>query len=266
MLESDVGQLPADLADRRAVVTGAASGIGLAIAYRLALAGARVIAIDADKGRLAGMSDDARFAGLHCTPVYGDLTRPDISPLADQLLAGGPIELIVNNVGTCSATAWFEAIEDVRLVFQTNLFAPWFLTKRLVERLIEQGRPGSILFVSSLHDQVAVQRPLDRTSKAAVAMLVRELAHELPRYGIRVNTISPGRIRADTPMAEVEMPSGEGRSAVPMGHASTPDEVARVAVFLLSDACSGSVNGTDVAVSGGLAAPTWRQGPQALMP
>ena len=257
------GPLPSDLAGRRAVVTGAASGIGLAIAYRLARAGARVIAIDRDKDRLDEMSHDARFAGLHCTPVYGDLSSPDIRPLADELLDDGLIELIVNNVGICSGDSFFGSSEEsVRHVFDTNLFGPWHLTKRLVERLKEDGQPGSIVFVSSLHDHVPVRRPQYSTSKAAVAMLVRELALELARYRIRVNAVSPGWIRTDTRTEAELRDSPRGASFVPMDRAGQPDDVAKPAVVLLSDAWSGYVTGVNLPVDGGLALHTWREDPQ----
>ena len=253
MLESDVGAMPADLADRRAVVTGAASGIGHAIAYRLARAGARVVAVDKDKERLTEAFDNPRFRGLDCTPVYGDLACPDITLLAD-----GPIELIVNNVGMCTGKGWFDTSEeDVRLVFQTNLFGPWFFTRRLAERLIEVGRPGSILFVSSLHDHVPVRRPQYSTSKAGVTMLVRELALELaPR--IRVNAVSPGWIKTNTEIQAEQQSSTRDASFVPMGRPGQPDDVAKLAVVLLSDADSGYVTGVNLPVDGGLARHTWR--------
>jgi NAD(P)-dependent dehydrogenase (short-subunit alcohol dehydrogenase family) len=251
--------MPTDLADRRAVVTGAASGIGHAIAYRLARAGAWVVAVDKDKERLTKAFDSPRFRGLHCTPVYGDLACPDITLLADELLADGPIELIVNNVGMCTGKGWFETSEeDVRLVFQTNLFGPWFFTRRLAERLIEVGQPGSILFVSSLHDHVPVRRPQYSTSKAGVAMLVRELALELAPHRIRVNAVSPGWIKTNTEIQAEQQSSPTDASFVPMGRPGQPDDVAKLAVVLLSNAVSGYVTGMNPPVDGGLALHTWR--------
>jgi 3-oxoacyl-[acyl-carrier protein] reductase len=254
-----LGPLPADLAGRRAIVTGAASGIGLAIASRLACAGARVIAVDKDKERLTDAFAEARFGELEVATVHADLSDPQITLLADELLTGGPIELIVNNVGICTGRGFFATTdEDVRLVFETNLFGPWFFTKRLVERLMAERQPGSLLFVSSLHDHFPVRRPQYSTSKAAVAMLVRELALELARYRIRVNALSPGWIRTATQIeAELQSPSRDP-SFVPMGRAGQPDDVARQAVVLLSDAWSSYVTGVNLPVDGGLGLHTWQ--------
>jgi len=254
-----LGPPPADLAGRRAVVTGAASGIGFAIANRLAEANAAVIAVDKDKERLEEKFDKARLGGSRVETVHGDLSHPDPTLLADDLLANGPIELIVNNVGMCTGKGWFETTEeDLQLVFQTNLFGPWFFTRRLVERLIEEERPGSVLFVSSLHDHVPVRRPQYSTSKAAVTMLARELALELVHYRIRVNAVSPGWIRTDTRTEAELQHSPTDASFVPMGRAGQPDDVAKQALVLLSDAWSGYVTGTNVFVDGGLALHTWR--------
>jgi 3-oxoacyl-[acyl-carrier protein] reductase len=258
-----LGPLPADLAGRRAIVTGAASGIGHAIAYWLGRAGAHVIAIDNDKERLTEAFRHQRFGQLEVETVHADLSRQGIVLRADELLAGGPIELIVNNVGICTGRGYFATTdEDVRHVFDTNLFGPWFFTKRLVERLIEAGRRGSILFVSSLHDHVPVRRPQYSTSKAAVAMLVRELALELARYRIRVNALSPGWI--STAAQTTAEPQGPARDAsfVPMGRAGRPDDVAKQAVVLLSDAWSPYVTGANLPVDGGLGLHTWAGHPQ----
>jgi len=264
MLEPHDGPKPPDLAGRRAVVTGAASGIGCAIAHRLARAGARVIAVDKDKEGLTDAFQDARFAGLDCKTVYGDLASPDVRLLADQLLANGPVELIVNNVGICTGTGFFEITEeDVRQVLDTNLIGPWFFTKRLVERLVEEGQSGSVLFVSSLHDHVPVGRPQYSTSKAAVAMFARELALELAPYHIRVNALSPGWIETDTQI-KAELPCRSlNPSVVPANRAGQPDDVAKQAVVLLSDAWSNYLTGVNLPVDGGLGLHTWQTPPPA---
>ncbi len=262
MSDPDPGPLPADLDGRRAVVTGAASGIGYAIAYRLARAGARVIAVDKDKQRLVDAFDRAESEGLDCTLVDGDLSRPDTRRLADELLGSGPIPIVVNNVGICTGTSFFETSEeDFDLVLGTNLRGPWFFTKRLVQRLIDEEQPGSVLFLSSVHDHVVVHRPQYSASKAAVAMLVRELANDLAPYRIRVNAISPGWIRTGTAI-QAEAQSTKLRSRVPLGREGWPDEVARLAVVLLSDAWSSYVTGVNLTVDGGLSTHTWRDGPK----
>jgi glucose 1-dehydrogenase len=265
LLSSD---FPNDLRGRRAVVTGAASGIGYAIASRLAQAGAKVVALDKNKERLS-IREQHDWAGLEIQTVTADFASnhddSDMAALAESLLhGGGAIELIVNNVGVCTATSFLETTrEQFDLVMRTNLSNPWFFTRRLVEALIAAERPGSVLFISSLHEQFVSHRPQYSMSKAAVAMGVRELAVALSEFGIRVNTISPGWI--DT--APTETRHRDRRKAarmkryIPLGRPGDPDDVAKVALFLLSDDWSSYITGVDLPVDGGLSLHSWARRP-----
>jgi NAD(P)-dependent dehydrogenase (short-subunit alcohol dehydrogenase family) len=257
---TDTGPLPADLKGRRAVVTGAARGIGLAIASRLIMAEARVVAVDIDEAALK-----RSFNGVPgCSWLAEDLSRPDVAGLADELLGDGPVELIVNNVGISTGHGFLDLDESsFDLVLRTNLRGPLFLTRRLVQELIEQGRRGTILFVSSLHDTFVAHRPHYSASKAGMAMLSREMAFELGRYGIRVNAISPGWIRTapdlNTPAQRAKYEWTQPR--IPLGEPGDPDDVARLALVLLSDAWSGYVTGANLPVDGGLSLFSWIQRP-----
>ncbi|MFL5843470.1 MAG: SDR family NAD(P)-dependent oxidoreductase, partial [Solirubrobacteraceae bacterium] len=128
------------------------------------------------------------------------------------------------------------------------LRGPWFFTRALTEALIESGRRGSILFISSVHSSQVRLYPHYSASKAAVAMLVKELAYGLGRDGIRVNALSPGWIGP---------PVGEVAERVALRRAGTPGDVAPMALALLDDTVSGYVTGADVAVDGGLALHSW---------
>ena len=131
-----------------------------------------------------------------------------------------------------------------------NLRAPWFLTRTLVRALVDSGRRGSVLFISSLHDTFVRRAPHYSASKGGVAMLVKELAWELAPHGIRVNAISPGAIW-----------TGEGSApdapTVALGRLGRPDEVASIAAVLLDDEVSSYVTGANVRVDGGLALHNW---------
>lgn len=254
------GPLPADLSGRRAVVTGAAHGIGLAIANRLIMARARVLAIDIDEAALK--RSFSRAPG--CSWLAHDLARPDVADLAEDLLESGPVELIVNNVGISTEQGILELDEpSFDQVLHTNLRGPLFFTRRLVLALIERRLRGTILFISSLHDTFVAHRPHYSASKAGMAMVARELAYELGRYGIRVNAISPGWIRTaqdlDTPAQRAKYEWTQPR--IPLGEPGVPDDVARLAVVLLSDAWSGYVTGANVPVDGGLSLFSWSQRP-----
>jgi NAD(P)-dependent dehydrogenase (short-subunit alcohol dehydrogenase family) len=231
------------LAGRTAVVTGGARNIGFAIASALRDAGASVVLIDSDGDAL---SKAARKLG--CAALEADLTGG--AEVAARLLAEhGSVELIVNNVGITTRKRFRElGEEDFDLILSTNLRGPWFFTRALVEPLIAERKTGAILFVSSIHSSHVRLNPHYSASKAAVAMLVRELAHELGPQGIRVNALSPGWIGEW---------HEEGERKVALRRAGTPEDVAPMAVALLDDAVSGYVTGADVAVDGGLSLHSW---------
>ena len=252
-----------DLSGRRAVVTGAARGIGEAIAKWLIMAGADVTVIDKDS------LVKSVFRTESCQVMEADLHGEDVVALADEITGGGPVELLVNNVGITTPHRVLQVGgEELDLVLGTNLKGPWLFTDRLVKALIEDQarvpdrvpRPrGSILFISSLHDRFVAREAHYSVSKAGVSMLVKAMAKELGRHRIRVNAISPGWIRTaeDTSTPEQVAKYARLRPRIPAGHAGVPADVARVALFLLSDAWSGYVTGQNIAVDGGLSLHNW---------
>jgi 2-deoxy-D-gluconate 3-dehydrogenase len=260
----DVGSMPndnpypPDLAGRRAVVTGAAKGIGLAIAMGLIAAGAEVTAVDRDAERLLDAYD-----GLKCTTIVDDIRRA--ADLAEQVLASGPVDLIVNNVGVSRDQPFHQlTVEDYDEVFDTNVRGPLFFTKRLMEQFRrarqsdfereELPRKGAILFLSSIHSEIVSHDPLYSMTKAAVDRLACELAAEYGRYGMRVNVLSPGWIRTSlTPDSEQQRTKLERmRTAIPVGGPGYPNDAVPLALLLLSEAYGGYVNGALVRLDGGL--------------
>jgi NAD(P)-dependent dehydrogenase (short-subunit alcohol dehydrogenase family) len=256
-------ELIPDLRGRRALVTGAARGIGEAIAKWLIMAGADVTVIDKDSLVKSVFRTEA------CQVMEADLYDENVVDLAEEVLANGPVELLVNNVGINTPHGVMHVGPDeLDLVFGTNLKGPWLFTDRLVEGLIEAQartpprvpRPhGSILFISSLHDRFVAREAHYSVSKAGVSMLVKAMAKELGRHRIRVNAISPGWIRTaeDTTTPEQVAKYERLRPRIPLGQAGVPADVARVALFLLSDAWSGYVTGQNLAVDGGLSLHNW---------
>jgi 3-oxoacyl-[acyl-carrier protein] reductase len=188
--------------------------------------------------------------GLGCAAMHADLGADSAAALAERVLEEhGTVDLIVNNVGIATPSRFREITEtEFDLVLATNLRGPWFFTRRLVEAVIADGKPASILFISSLHASRVRLYPHYSASKAAVAMLVKELAHELGPHRIRVNALSPGWVEPD---------GGQKSDLIPLGRSGRPEDVAPMALALLDDAVSGYVTGADVAVDGGLATHTW---------
>jgi glucose 1-dehydrogenase len=256
--------LPEDLRGRRAVVTGAARGIGEAIAKWLIMAGAEVVVVDKDDHALA-----RSFSAEPCRLLAGDLGHDGIAELAEELAADGPIELVVNNVGVTTRQGVLDVgPSELGQVLVTNLQGPWLFTDRLVKALIAERRrgprrhprpSGSILFISSLHDRFVAENADYGVSKAGVAMLAKTMAKQLAPYRIRVNAISPGWIRTaeDTTTPEQVAKYARLRPRIPLGQAGVPADIARVALFLLSDAWSGYITGQNIAVDGGLSLHNW---------
>lgn len=231
-------------------MTGAAHGIGLATAQLLAGCGARVLAIDRDEEQLR-----ATCAGYDAEPVVGDLATATPA-LAQRVLAiGGPVELLVNNVGMTTRHG-FLALErgDFDTVMATNLAGPWFFTRTLVQHLVAARLRGSIVFVTSVHSARVRTYPHYSATKAALAMLVKEMALELGPLGIRVNAVAPGWIRTEP---HVEPAAAAALTArIPAGRAGNGADVASMIAVLLSDLAD-YVTGAELAVDGGLSLHTW---------
>jgi NAD(P)-dependent dehydrogenase (short-subunit alcohol dehydrogenase family) len=237
-----------DIHGRLALVTGAARGIGLGIAQRLASAGAQVIATDRDFAALERAYPNGAAALLELD------VASDPSALAPAVLErfGAP-QLIVNNVGITTGHGFLELSEsDFDKVFRTNLRGPWFMTRDLVHELVRSRTRGNLVFVSSLHDHRIRGNPHYSASKAAITMLVRELAYELAPHGIRVNAVSPGWVPH-----EGDKPDKRSVRLIPLGRPGSPADVASIAMVLLSDDLSGYVTGANIPVDGGLALHSW---------
>ena len=248
-------------AGKTAIVTGAARGIGRATAELLATLGAVVVAVDKD-----GPAREERLGAGACVGWVGDLTG-DVERLADEIWQRhGPIQLLVNNVGVESPTRFLDSTgADFDLVFETNLRGPWFFTRRIAQRLVDTELGGAFVFVSSLHDSIIRALPHYSASKAAAAMLVKELASELGPHGIRVNAVSPGRIRTERIDGSQQAEERMARF-IPLGRSGEPVEVARMIAVLLDDGWSGYVTGTNVRVDGGLGLHSWAVDEHARRP
>jgi len=238
------------LAGSRAIVTGAARGIGRAIADALLAAGAAtVVGVDRDWGGLAQGFE--RGGG---SAVTADVGVAEGRALGERLLAEhGRFDRIVNNVGITVAEP-FRSLDPrgFDAVVATNLRTPLFLTQRLSEELIAHGEPGAVLFTGSLHSRINLGQPAYAATKAAVAALARELAAELAPHRIRVNVLSPGWVATGDVAATENDYTRAFEARIPLGRRGAPADIAPVALALLSDVVAGYVTGADVPVDGGL--------------
>ncbi len=241
------------LAGRRTLVTGGASGIGLAIARLFAAEGAAVALLDRDRQALARAVEG--WPGEPPLPLVVDLAgEEEIEPAvaeAWERLEG--LDLLVNNAGIGLPKALLEHdLADFRRVFAINLFAPFALLREVARRMIADGRRGAVINIASVAGlRAATGRAAYGASKAALINLTQTAAVELAPHSIRVNGIAPGPI--DTPLARA-VHSAEIRAiwlqAVPMGRYGVPEDVARAALYLASEDAR-FVTGQVLAVDGG---------------
>jgi glucose 1-dehydrogenase len=246
------------LAGKVAIVTGASSGIGQAIAIRLADEGASVVIDYA--GKIEGAQatlDQIQAAGGRAIIVAGDITKTaDTQNLVEQAWQQlGGCDILVNNAGVEKNAAFWDVTEaDFDLVLNVNLRGAFFLTQAFVRRLRDTKRPGRVINISSVHeDMVFPNFATYCASKGGMRMLMRDLAVELGPLGITVNNIAPGAI--NTPINTALLNDKPKLDAllrnIPLGRLGSTDDVSALAAFLASDE-AGYITGSTYVVDGGL--------------
>jgi NAD(P)-dependent dehydrogenase (short-subunit alcohol dehydrogenase family) len=250
-----------DLSGRVAVVTGAAHGIGKAIALALARHGADLVVCDLDAEALAATATEIEALGRNAAFTRADIADPDdikrLFALVDD--AFGRIDILVNNVGTGVR----RHPEDLTLaefnhVIQTGVTGSLLCAQEAGRRMIAAGRGGSIINISSIAGASALGRGnlAHSVNKGAVNMLTKELAVEWAKHGIRVNAILPCQVLTEGFQKWLDSPTFDPALynrflvGIPMNRLATPEDIAGPAVFLASDAAA-MVTGTLLGVDGG---------------
>lgn len=235
------------------VVTGAAAGIGRAIALTFAEAGSAVVVTDIKQAGADVVAEDIRARGGKAIGMECNVTKEDhlAAIVEGAMKAFGKLTILVNNAGGGGPKPFDMPMSDFEWAYQLNVFSLFRLTQLCAPRMKAAGG-GAVLNISSMAGENTNQRMASyASSKAAVNHLTRNIAFDLGPMGIRVNCIAPGAIKTDA-LATVLTPEIEKAMLkhTPLGRLGEADDIANAALFLCSPAASW-VSGQVLTVSGG---------------
>jgi NAD(P)-dependent dehydrogenase (short-subunit alcohol dehydrogenase family) len=252
-----------ELNGKVAIVTGSSRGIGLSIAVRFAREGMMVVINSRSDEDVAQVAGDLQALGVEALGVAADLgDRTALQTLFDRTIERfGTVDVLVNNAASLRRKPLFDIPDELfDSQLQTNIAAPYYLSRLTALHLHQQGKGGSIINISSIGSIQAhiPALPYDMT-KTALNMLTMAMASELGRKGIRVNAIAPGSIRTYEVSGEEKIRWEKSQTRIPLLRSGEPDEIASVAAFLASDDAS-YINGVVLPVDGGVLAQLHPQG------
>ncbi len=237
---------------KRALVTGAGRGIGLASAAALADAGADVTLVARSQAEIeaaaSSIIDDGGLAAALCLDVT------DIDATRAAITAAGPFDILVNNAGTNRPKTMADTtVEDYDAIMELNVRAAYFVSQVVTDGLLAVGRPGAVINMSSRMGHVGgPSRTVYCTSKFALEGMTKAMAMEFAPHGIRVNSIGPTFI--ETPLAKPFLDVPEMKeyvlSKIKLGRIGEVEDLMGAVVFLASDAAA-LITGAALIVDGG---------------
>lgn len=246
------------LTDEVVLVTGAARGIGKAIATKAAEEGAAVALLDIRADLLLTTAGEIKQTGATVASAVGDITDEDsvrraVAELTDSL--GRPCTVLVNNAGiNAYADATQMTVAEWDSVFDVDLKGSWLMARAVLPPMIEAGH-GAIVNIASIHSSLTTAGMFPyAAAKSGLVGLTRSLALDVARHNIRVNAVSPGYIATDLLEEYFDTIPGARDAALsvhPLGRIGTPENVAEVVCFLASRAAA-FVTGANWSVDGGL--------------
>lgn len=239
------------LKEKVALVTGAAQGIGLAIAEKLRANGAVVVLADRNSDQATEAADSLGDGAEAATCNVVDETS--VEEVFDSLLRRhGHLDVLVNNAGiTRDGMIHKLSLADFRAVAEVHLYGTWLCSRAAVTHMRSRPGGGAIVNMSSISGKIGnLGQTNYAAAKAGVVGMTKAIAREGARYGIRANAIQPGLIKTAMTQSMPDASWQEKLAGIPLGRAGEPSEVADAALFLACD-LSSYITGTTIEVTGG---------------
>lgn len=241
------------ITQRTALVTGGTGGIGTAIVRYLARQGHRVATNYRDEARAAAWREDMIRDGIDVVMVPGDVADPTSAATMVRNIEdlAGPIEILINNAGITRDTTFHKMdFQQWTDVVNTNLNAVFNVTRPVIEGM-RSRQWGRIVQISSINGQKGQYGQANyAAAKAGMHGFTISLAQENARFGITVNTVSPGYVGTDLVMAVPEDIRAKIIAQIPVGRLGRPEEIAHAVAFLTSEDSSW-ITGSNLAINGG---------------
>ncbi|MDE1656783.1 SDR family NAD(P)-dependent oxidoreductase [Actinotignum sanguinis] len=248
-----------ELKDKVVLITGADGNLGSGIARVFAQAGASVIVHSLRESTRANeLAKELRDIGVSAFQVVGDIcSEADVDEMIEAAFQQcGNVDVLVNNAGVQPVISLEEmTVEQWKQVVNVNLNGTFIVSKKMASRMVHANVAGSIINIASVEASIpAMNHAHYDASKAGVKMMTRNFALEFGKYGIRVNSVSPGLIDSDGRLAE-SWPAGyqSWMAGVPLRRTANTQDIGRACVFLASESAS-FISGHDLVVDGGMSA------------
>jgi len=238
---------------RVALVTGGTGGIGTAICKRLAGLGHKVATNYRNEEKARAWQERMRQEGVEVTLVHGDVSSPEAAAAMVREVEAklGPVDILVNNAGITRDTTFHKmTAQQWQEVINTNLNSVFNVTRPVIEGMRDR-RWGRIIQISSINGQKGQYGQANyAAAKAGMHGFTISLAQENAKFGITVNTVSPGYIGTDMVMAVPEEVRNKIVAQIPTGRLGTPEEIAYAVAFFIPDDASW-ITGANLAANGG---------------